>query len=105
MTNGDIPDSSITASSYHHHVDYDREPQYARLGGNKAWASAINDMNPWIQVDLVSNHTVFGLQIARGLHHKIVEQIKVEVGVSEMNLSFVLDNNGRPKVCLNYCFV
>ena len=28
MAKGDIPDSSITASSYHHHVDYNRAPQY-----------------------------------------------------------------------------
>ena len=64
MTSGDIPDSSITASSYQRHDTWDREPEYARLGGNKFWIDAeIDDSTePWIQVDMSTSHIVTGLQ-------------------------------------------
>ena len=62
MANGSIPDSSITASSYMKFSLFDRLPEYARLGGSRYWASDGTDSNPWIQVDLGSNHTVTGLQ-------------------------------------------
>lgn len=107
MESGDIPDSGITASSYHHHVQYDREPQYARLGGDKFWLSARSDfdVNPWIQVDLGRKHMVTGLQTAGSSDDKYmwVEQIKVQVGVTEDNLMFVLSKNGQPKVRLLGC--
>lgn len=104
MSSGDIPDSSITASSYHTHVEYDREPKYARLGWNKFWASGwSSDPDPWIQVDLGTCHNVTGLQ-TEGRHtsdewHYWVEQIKVQVGMAENELSFIGDGQGQAKVC------
>ena len=104
MANGDIPDSSITASSYRKHADFDRLPRYARLGGVRFWMNdKKNDTKPWIQVDLVSSHNVTGLKAegndAGGVYKYWVEQIKVQVGVAEGDLTFIEDTNGQPKVC------
>ena len=90
----------LVFTSYLLHNQYDRKPQYARLGGNQFWVSDVKDVNPWIQVDLGSNHTVTGLQTAGNSKQLWAEQIKVEVGVTKGNLMFVVDNNGQPKVCL-----
>ena len=99
MASGDIPDTSITASSYEKHGEFDREPKYARLGGERFWVSF--DVEPWIQVDLDSHHIVTGLQTQGddGWKEYWVEQIKVQVGFTEENLMFIQDANGQPKVC------
>ena len=104
MSSGDIPDSSITASSFNPHSDYDRLPQYARLGWNKFWLSARDDTNPWIQVNLSGMYRVTGLQTA-GDSPLLdwVEQIKVQVGLSEESLMFIEDSNKQPKVCVMDC--
>ena len=100
MANKGIPDSSLTASSYQENIYFDREPKYARLGGKRFWVSV--DPDPWIQVDLGSNHMVTGLQTEGndqgGTNKYWVEQIKVEVGVTEENLMFIEDASGQPKV-------
>ena len=98
MASGDIPDSSITASSYSTHPDYDREPKYARLGGKKFWHNDGNDPEPWIQVDLGSSYNVTGLQ-TEGLISYWVKKIKVQVGMTIEDLSFIEDGQGQPKVC------
>ena len=100
MANGYIPDSSITASS---HLSADHMPKYARLGGNKYWESLADDTSPWIQVDLGSRYTVIGLQTEghywSDKYQYWVTQIKVQVGMTEHDLSFIDDSQGKPKVC------
>ena len=102
MASGAIPDSSITASSYHHDSDWDRLPKYARLYSYRIWASAGSDSQPWIQVDLGSGHRVTGLQTAgnnvTGTLAYWMEQIKVKVGMNEENLVFIESTEGQPKV-------
>ena len=106
MASGDIPDSSINASSYQRHDKWDREPRYARLGGGRYWISVGDDVDsdPWIQVDLGSNHLVTGVQ-TEGNDGGVdkwrywVAQIKVQVGFTEGNLIFIDDSQGQPEVC------
>ena len=105
MASGNIPDKSLTASSYQHKNSWDREPKYARLGGNRFWLSdgAKSDPDPWIQVDLVRSYNVAGLQTEGnyGTSHwqYWVTQIKVLVGMTLNDLSFIDDGQGQPKVC------
>ena len=102
MANGTIPDSSITASTYQTHKHWDREPHYARLGQDKFWGSIGNDSEPWIQVDLGSIHIVTGLQIEGDYHDETyqywVKQIKVKMGMSEEDLTFIEDDQEMPEV-------
>ena len=101
MASGAIPDTSITASSYQEHYNFDREPKYARLGGTRFWLSI--DQDPWIQVDLGSNRLVTGLQTEGNEGNDInkywVEQIKVQTGFTQENLEFAEDSDGQIKVC------
>ena len=99
MASGDIPDSSITASSYQTHPHYDREPKYARLGGSRFWYNDWNDLEPWIQVDLGSSYNVTGLQTEGYSNLYWVKKIKVQVGMTIEDLSFIEDGQGQPKVC------
>ena len=102
MANGNIPDSSITASSYQGGFN-NRSPKHARLGlENKLWISREDDPTPWIQVDLASNHTITGLQTEGnnddGHYDYWVTQVKVKVGMSGGYRKFIADSNGQPKV-------
>ena len=105
MASGDIPDSSITASSYQRHHSWDREPKYARLGGNKFWIEeeTYNSTGPWIQVDMSTSYRVTGLQTEGNNetdHWQYwVRQIKVQTGMIINDLSFIDDGQGQPKVC------
>ena len=101
MESGSIPDSSISASSFF----YDRQPRYARLGDNvNFWSSDPSDSLPWIQVDLGSNQMVAGLQTKGNYETDVyqywVEQIKAQVGMTELGLKFIEDVNGQQKVLL-----
>ena len=103
MASGQIPDTSITASSYGKNPSWDREPKHARLGReHRFWAAGWNDLNAWIQVDLGSNHVVTGLQTEGDNHNQEhqywVEQVKVQVGNTEEDLMFIEDGNCQPKV-------
>ena len=97
MTNGSIPDSSITASSYIEVSSFDRLPKYARLGRDRFWMSDDDDQMPWIQVDLISSHNVTGLMTKGHDRSGWVEQIKVQVGNTEENLVFIEDCKGQSK--------
>ena len=101
MANGGIPDSSITGSSYTETNGWNREPKYARLGGDRFWLNNKTDTLPWIQVDLSSTKRVTGLQTEgkRATKSHWVEQVKVQVGLTEENLRFIEDVKGQPKVC------
>ena len=103
MESGTIPDASITASTYMvTSSGWNRLPQYARLGGNRFWASAWNTQEPWIQVDLGSSYLVTGLltegKYGSEPYQYWVQNIKVKVGFSEDGLKFIEDNVGEPKV-------
>ena len=102
MAGGDIPDSSLSASSYQ---SDNKAPRYARLGGGKKWASVADDSDPWIQVDLGSNYIVTGL-LTQGngnsgdnVYKYWVALIRVQVGFTEGNLIFIEDSQGQPEVC------
>ena len=104
MGNGAIPDEHITASSYERHPAFDREPKYARLGlPDRHYTSDPGDPAPWIQVYLESKHRISGLQTEGaygGSYYSYwVEQIKVQIGLSEGSLRFINDSNDEPKVC------
>ena len=100
MANGAILDSSITASSYQAHGEFNREPHLARLGTGKYWGST--DSEPWIQVDLGDIHKVTGLQTEGHDGHDEykywVKQINVQVGMNEEDLLFIEDDQGQKKV-------
>ena len=98
MANGAIPDSSIIASSYFNYSYWDFLPQHARLGFNYTWASSESDSQPWIQVDLGFSHRVTRFQV-KGYHQYWVEQMVVQVGYSESDLTYIKDDNGQRKVC------
>ena len=105
MASGGINDTSINASSYQHPTgNWPRLPKFARLGGDKFWASDTDtaDPEPWIQVDLGSSHIVTKLQIEGDFHSPYyqywVEQVTVQYGMHDGRLKFFDDNNGEPKV-------
>ena len=104
MSSNAIPDTSVTASSFITADSWDREPKYARLGKvGRFWSSASDDSEPWIQVDLGSNHRVTGMQtegnLGTGPRSYWIEQIKVQVGLVHGKLSFIEIDTGDPKVC------
>ena len=109
MASGEIPDSSITASSYQKFWEFDREPKYARLGhADRYWVNDLDDTEPWLQVDLGGSRRVTGLKTEGNYKTDIwqywVEKIKVQVGVTEGTLMFIKDTNGQQKVCeIIYC--
>ena len=102
MVSGAIPDSSITASSFHRSEDWKRES--ARLGTRGSWTNNWNDSESWIQVDLGSSHRVTALQTTGNNHQGDwqywVEQITVKVGMTAGNLSLIEDCHGKPKVSI-----
>ena len=109
MASDDIPDASITASSYAHGGSWDREPKYARLGKNERyWACNSNDPRAWIQVHLGRTRVVTGLQTEGNYLNQVqqfwVEQIKVQVGSIEQDLMFIEDGKYQPKVQL-CCYI
>ena len=97
-----IPDSSITASSYEKHAEFDRQPKFARLGGERYWGSDHEDLEPWIQVDLGSSHMIIGLQTEGNYNSDEwqywVTQVNVQVGMSESGLMYIEDGDGQPQV-------
>ena len=104
MANGAIPDSSIIASSYFLHSDMGYYmPQYARLRSDyNMWSSSIGDLQPWIQVDLGFSHRVTGFQVKgnqRDSAQYWVEQMEVQFGYSESDLTYIKDGNDQRKVC------
>ena len=105
MASGEIPDSSINASSFLTHTDGDRVPQNARLGLAMFWSNNGDDTSPWIQADLGSTHRVSGLQtVGNGRNDTWrywVQQLKVEVGFSASDLVFIKDGDDQDKVCLS----
>ena len=102
MANGTIPESAITASSYVKHALGDRIPQNARLGSVGMWANEWHDSQPWIQVDLGTDHIVTGLQTEGDSKDNNwqywVEQIRIKVGYHDWDLKFIEDGNGFPQV-------
>ncbi|XP_072044961.1 C-type mannose receptor 2-like [Amphiura filiformis] len=97
-----IPDSMITASSYLQHRDWDRLPQYARLGEHRAWASSgQNSDHTWIQVELRTNHLLTGLQTegnnGNDPWNYWVETFQLKTATTRHSLSYVTDTNGYTK--------
>ena len=102
MINGNIPDSSITASSFKNSA---RVPYHARLNGNSRWSNDNTDSDPWLQVDLLATYNVTGVLIEGNGHDGLsrwVQAITVQIGINPATLGFIKDSNGVPKVCLWY---
>ena len=55
MENKSIPDESLTSSSK---LDSNHEAFHGRIEGNKAWCSAIEDKNPYIEITLDEEKTI-----------------------------------------------
>ena len=58
MMNGKIRDDMLRASSFR---DTAHAPQKARLGGSGSWLPARDDVNQYLQIDLLTPHYVTGL--------------------------------------------
>ena len=105
MENGNIPDTSISASSVYNIL---RLPQNVRLGlaASIYWTNNANtDKAPWIQVDLGSNYRVKAVQTkGNPLSGWVtwVEIIGVQFMTSDGTLAFVTDSNGQPMVFCNH---
>ena len=56
METGEIPDSAITASSFHESTV--KFPRYARLNSYSSWASGSLNLVEWLQVDLARTMVV-----------------------------------------------
>ncbi len=76
MESGDITDSQITASS---EASSALAAKYARLNLSPAWSAQINNLDQWIQVDLVDIVQVTGV-MTQGvvLYNQWVTKYKVE---------------------------
>ena len=103
-----IPDSRITASSFEENDEFDRQPKFARLGGERYWGSIYEDLEPWIQVELGSSHMVTELQTEGNYNSDEwqywVQQLKVQVGMSKGDLMYIEDGDGQPQVNNNTFF-
>ena len=58
MKNRGIPDESITASSQ---LDSNHDAFFGRLHGSKAWCSAKDDEDPYIEIKLDEEHSITAL--------------------------------------------
>ena len=102
MESGEIPDTSLTASSYftYNHAGGPtlREPKYARLNHpTNAWCADVGDDNPWIQVDLGEEKVVVGIQVQGGLTYWI-EELKIATALADAQFEYILDESNNPKV-------
>ena len=97
MESGAIADSQISASSYY---DPNHSPQQARLhfkaGGWKAasWSVGVNDLNPWLQVDLLTKTRVtrIATQGRNDEYRQWVTKYKLQYGEDENTLHFYRQN-------------
>ena len=102
MINGNIPDSSITASSWNNDA---RVPYHARLQGDSWWSNDNSDSNPWLQVDLLATYNVAAILTEGTFSTRWVGVMTVQFGNNPATLEFIKDSNGEPKVCLYIVYV
>eukprot|EP00058_Branchiostoma_floridae_P002341 XP_002587829.1 hypothetical protein BRAFLDRAFT_94085 [Branchiostoma floridae] len=101
MESGAIPDSSITASSYHH---ANRAPYRGRLNwdsGSGGWAAARNDIGQWLQVDFKAMKRVTGTVIQGRLgpiYQQWVTSYKLQYSTDWVNWTPYTDSNGSDVV-------
>ncbi|XP_071785768.1 discoidin, CUB and LCCL domain-containing protein 2-like isoform X1 [Asterias amurensis] len=73
MGSGDVPDDSITSSSYHSTLFTSYPPKQARLNYYVVpWCAGGNDGSPWIQVDFNDNYVYITGLITKGYIDTIV---------------------------------
>ncbi|XP_078696106.1 putative carboxypeptidase X1 [Branchiostoma floridae x Branchiostoma belcheri] len=100
MESGDIPDDSITASSF---WSVGREPYRARLNGVAgagAWAARFNTIGEWLQVDLGEMMNVTGT-IIQGRYHNYdqwVTSYKLQYSVDGLSWITCASSDGYEKV-------
>ncbi|XP_035669024.1 uncharacterized protein LOC118411098 [Branchiostoma floridae] len=74
MESGDIPDGSITASSFRREASYTygHEPYYGRLNAapTRAWTAGYTFVGQWLQVDLGEMKLVMGTIVQGRLDHE-----------------------------------
>ena len=106
MQSRNISDNQITASSYRtetkHGIFYIYFPEYARLNSTFFTWSA-DDLNPWIQVDMLRQNTVTGIITQGGETATTAEwvtELQIQYGLSEDTLIYISEN-GRPIVRTN----
>ena len=104
MESGEIPDTSLSASTYfifnHAGGSDHREPKYARLNHpTTAWASDEGDDNPWIQVDLGEEKGVVGIKV-QGWNIYWIEELKIATALADAQFEYILDAATNPKVII-----
>ncbi|KAI8493818.1 hypothetical protein Bbelb_281650 [Branchiostoma belcheri] len=99
MASGDIPDDSITASSYY---DRDYRPSHGRLygtAGQGSWAARNNNIGEWLQVDLGGMESIMGT-IIQGQDHgdSWVTSYKLHYSADGTSSTTYTDSDGFEKV-------
>ena len=98
MKDGTIQDSQLTASSeYTAHAD-SHSPINARLdlpaspGRTGSWSASQNDLNQWIQADLLTPRCIIGI-VMQGRYESTqrVTRYKVQYGNDEVTWLYVKD--------------
>ena len=93
MESGAISDGQISASSqYSPNHAASRGRLNLKVDGSKqgAWAVAKGDANPWLQIDLLSQHTVTGVatQGRDGLYQQWVTEYKLQYSNDGVNFQY-----------------
>jgi len=83
-----IPDERITASSW---FSSKHLPYYGRLDsniGHGAWCAAVNDVNPYLEIDLEMEHSISGI-ITEGKYRLSSDQLG-DAWVTVFSLSYAI---------------
>ena len=101
MESGEIPDSSLSASSFFIAAGSNRrEPKYARfIFNDTAWASDVGDDNPWIQVDLGEEKAVVAIKV-QACSQYWIEELKIATALADAQFEYILDEAADPKVII-----
>ena len=104
MESGDIPDASLSASTYFIYIhaggSTHREPKYARLNyPTNAWSSDVGDDNPWIQVDLGEEKSVVGIKV-QSCGNYWIEELKIATALADAQFEYILEDSTDPKVII-----
>ena len=98
LEDGRIPDSSFSASSFFSSGDVKNEATKARLNGpNAGWRAKDNEVEPWLQVDLLFVRLVTGLA-TRGGPSKYLKTYFLSFGFVADQLMVYLDGFKQRKV-------
>ena len=103
LQNGDILNSQITSSS----DGYDPDPnccyaRFVRLHNNRRWRANVDDLDKWIKIDLIDNHSVTGIVLQGFISWVKTCKIKYKETTGSGALVYILDTYGNEKVFLKF---